>query len=141
MTAVAWTGYVAGEPDAIWPAWRSWIGCTAGLTVELSANRFASPTRFNSGTVPVDRGNTCHPHTGQGRVLTVSQQTAGQSWLPNFLAGLVISTGVGYLAAAYTVSRWLTRPSPRRPEATPQDFGLSWERLECKTADRHRLVG
>ncbi len=69
------------------------------------------------------------------------QRTAEQRWLPNFLASLAISTGIGYLAAAYTVSRWLTRPSPRRPEETPDRFGWGWDRLECVTEDRHRLVG
>src|SRR5262249_5701182 len=50
-------------------------------------------------------------------------------------------SGVGYVAAAYTVSRWLTRPSLGRVRATPGDHGLAWERLECRTADGLRLVG
>jgi alpha-beta hydrolase superfamily lysophospholipase len=57
------------------------------------------------------------------------------------LAGLAMASGIGYVAAAYTVSRWLTRPTPRRPRRTPTDAGLPWERLECQTRDRFRLVG
>jgi alpha-beta hydrolase superfamily lysophospholipase len=52
-----------------------------------------------------------------------------------------MASGVGYLAVSYTVSRWLTRPSRRSPQTTPTDFGLPWERLECRTADGIRLVG
>lgn len=76
-----------------------------------------------------------------GEGVEVSQQTAESSRLANFLASLAISTGVGYVAAAYAVSRWLTRPSPRRPDPTPESLGLVSERLECLTVDRHRLVG
>lgn len=63
------------------------------------------------------------------------------SWLPEMLTRLALASGVGYLAAAYTVSRWLTRPSPSRPRRTPTDLGLSWEPLECRTADSFRLNG
>jgi alpha-beta hydrolase superfamily lysophospholipase len=62
-------------------------------------------------------------------------------WLPDLLTRLAVATGVGYLAAAYTVSRWLTRPSRGRACRTPGDHGLLWERLECRTSDRLRLVG
>lgn len=63
------------------------------------------------------------------------------SWLPETLARLAMASGVGYLAAAYSVSRWLTRPSPGRPKQTPTDFGWDWEPLECRTADALRLTG
>ncbi len=63
------------------------------------------------------------------------------SWFSEFLTSLAMASGVGYLAVAYTVSRWLTRASPRRPRLTPSDFGLPWEKLECLTEDRFRLVG
>jgi pimeloyl-ACP methyl ester carboxylesterase len=63
------------------------------------------------------------------------------SWLPELLTKLALASGVGYLAAAYTVSRWLTKPSPGRPQRTPADHGLSWEPLECRTQDAFRLSG
>jgi alpha-beta hydrolase superfamily lysophospholipase len=90
-----------------------------------------------------DRTDTCaDSHRGRGQEnLAVSKSTAQHGWLPNLLAGMVLSTGIGYVAAAYTISRWLTRPSPGRPPLTPDEFGLSWERLECVTADQHRLAG
>jgi alpha-beta hydrolase superfamily lysophospholipase len=62
-------------------------------------------------------------------------------WLSETLAGLMVASGVGYLAAAYTVSRWLTRPAPGRIRATPADYGLPWERLECRTTDGLHLAG
>lgn len=60
-------------------------------------------------------------------------------WLPDALASMAINTGVGYIAAAYTVSRWLTRPIRSRPKAHPEEFGLSAEPLDIWTADRLRL--
>jgi alpha-beta hydrolase superfamily lysophospholipase len=57
------------------------------------------------------------------------------------LVRLALASRVGYPAAAYTVSRWLTRPTRGRPQLTPSDFGMSWERLECRTADGLRLAG
>ena len=52
-----------------------------------------------------------------------------------------MATGVGYLAAAYTVSRWLTRASPGKPKTTPTELGLYWQPLVCRTADGFRLAG
>src|SRR5688500_17837951 len=63
------------------------------------------------------------------------------SWLADKLATLVMASGVGYLAAAYTISRWLTRPSRWKARRTPGDLGLPWEPLECRTEDGYRLVG
>jgi alpha-beta hydrolase superfamily lysophospholipase len=57
------------------------------------------------------------------------------------LARLTAASGVGYVAAAYSVSRWLTRPTPGPPDQTPADHGLCWQPLECRTADRLRLKG
>jgi alpha-beta hydrolase superfamily lysophospholipase len=71
----------------------------------------------------------------------VSKPVSKPSWLTDMLAGLAMASGVGYVAAAYSVSRWLTRPSPGKPRRTPSDEGLPWERLECRTADGFRLVG
>jgi alpha-beta hydrolase superfamily lysophospholipase len=61
--------------------------------------------------------------------------------MSEMLAGLALASGVGYVAAAYTVSRWLTRSTPGRPQGTPADQGLPCERLECRTADGIRLAG
>jgi pimeloyl-ACP methyl ester carboxylesterase len=66
---------------------------------------------------------------------------SAKPWLPNLLAQMVLSTGVGYVAAAYTVSRWLTRPSRGRPQETPDALGLPWDRIECRTVDGVRLCG
>lgn len=52
-----------------------------------------------------------------------------------------LATGVGYAAAAYLTSRWLTRRRRRRPEGTPSDLGLPWESLSCRTRDGLRLAG
>jgi alpha-beta hydrolase superfamily lysophospholipase len=71
----------------------------------------------------------------------VSKSLAKPSWLSDVLTNLAMASGVGYVAAAYSVSRWLTRRSPGKPRRTPADLGWPWERLECRTADRLRLVG
>ncbi len=63
------------------------------------------------------------------------------SWLPEVLAGLVTVSGIGYLATAYTISRWLTRGSRGAPGRLPSDHGLDWQPLECRTADGLRLAG
>jgi alpha-beta hydrolase superfamily lysophospholipase len=61
--------------------------------------------------------------------------------LQEVLAALTAASGVGYLAACYTVSRWLTRRAPGAPDRTPSAHGLGWEPLECHTEDGLRLVG
>src|SRR3954468_10659994 len=73
--------------------------------------------------------------------LTLSRLSRTGFWLKELLAGLTAVSGVGYLATAYTVSRWLTRPSRGTPHHPPAAQGLSWEPLECRTADRLRLRG
>src|SRR5262245_31706250 len=71
----------------------------------------------------------------------MAEQKATKPWLPNMLAQVALSTGVGYLAAAYTVSRWLTRRTGGRPQDTPDKLGLPWDRVECRAADGVRLKG
>jgi alpha-beta hydrolase superfamily lysophospholipase len=61
--------------------------------------------------------------------------------LPELLARLALASGVGYLAAAYTLSRWLTRPTPAKPRFTPRDGGLRCEVVQCRAADGVSLVG
>ena len=63
------------------------------------------------------------------------------SWLPDVLTRLAMASGVGYIAAAYSISRWLTRPARGHPQRMPTDIGLTWEPLECRTADALRLAG
>jgi alpha-beta hydrolase superfamily lysophospholipase len=71
----------------------------------------------------------------------VSKPPSKSSWLTDMLAGLALASGVGYVAAAYSVSRWLTRGTPGKPRRTPHDQGLPCEPLECQTADGLRLAG
>src|SRR5262249_35511969 len=75
------------------------------------------------------------------RGLSVSKSMTKTSWLTDMLAGIAMASGVGYVAAAYSVSRWLTRATPGKPQRTPGDLGLAWEPLECTTADYYRLKG
>lgn len=62
-------------------------------------------------------------------------------WLTDMLTRAAMASGVGYLAAAYSISRWLTRPARRPVKLTPDAAGLSWEPLTCRTEDRFRLTG
>jgi alpha-beta hydrolase superfamily lysophospholipase len=73
-------------------------------------------------------------------VSTATAKPAKGAWLTDTLAQLAISTGVGYVAAAYTLSRWFTRPRLGKPKANPEDFGLAAERFYCWTADGIRLA-
>jgi uncharacterized protein len=63
------------------------------------------------------------------------------SWFAEALARAVVASGVGYLLASYTVSRWLTRPSRGKPRLTPAALNLPFEAVECRTDDGHRLAG
>jgi alpha-beta hydrolase superfamily lysophospholipase len=56
------------------------------------------------------------------------------------LAGLVAASGIGYLAAAYTLSRWLTRGGRGRPAIPPAVGPCSWETEQVLTADGLRLA-
>jgi alpha-beta hydrolase superfamily lysophospholipase len=71
----------------------------------------------------------------------VSKLQRKLAWLKGLLAGLAAASGVGYLATAYTVSRWLTRGSRCRPHPTPDALGLDWGPLECRTGDGLLLKG
>jgi uncharacterized protein len=62
-------------------------------------------------------------------------------WIAEALARAVVVSGVGYLLASYTVSRWLTRPSRGKPKTTPASFNLAFDSVECRTEDGHRLAG
>ena len=62
-------------------------------------------------------------------------------WLRKLAARVMLRTSVGYVAASYTASRWLTRRAPVKLTQTPGDFGLPWSKLKCKTQDGIRLSG
>jgi alpha-beta hydrolase superfamily lysophospholipase len=64
-----------------------------------------------------------------------------QPWLPELLVSAAKASGIGYLAAVYAISRWLTRPTRGKPQQTPADFGIRWEPLACASADGFRLRG
>jgi alpha-beta hydrolase superfamily lysophospholipase len=71
----------------------------------------------------------------------VAQPHLRHPWFANFISTMSAATGVGYLAACYTVSRWLTKPTHRKIQSTPADHGLFSEGLTCDTEDRQRLAG
>jgi len=71
----------------------------------------------------------------------VSRLSRTGFWFKEVLAGLAAASGIGYVATAYTVSRWLTRTSRSRPYPTPERHGLPFENVECVTADGYRLRG
>jgi alpha-beta hydrolase superfamily lysophospholipase len=71
----------------------------------------------------------------------LSKPRRHSSWLAELLAGAAAVSGVGYLVTAYTVSRWLTRPSRAVPHPSPRDLHLPCEDVECWTADGYHLTG
>src|SRR5579864_7177096 len=71
--------------------------------------------------------------------LVVSASRA--SWLTDIWTTLAAASGVGYLATAYSVSRWLTRTTRKCPVRPAETQGLIWEDLECRTEDGLRLAG
>jgi uncharacterized protein len=71
----------------------------------------------------------------------LSQSRRPSSWFTEILAGATVFSGVGYLLAAYTVSRWLTRPSRGRPRPTPTELNFPFEEIHCRTADGFDLSG
>src|SRR5262249_10757346 len=66
---------------------------------------------------------------------------AKSSWITDLLTRLVAVSGVGYVAVAYTVSRWLTRNSPASSNPPPLADPLHVEALSCTTADNLHLWG
>ncbi len=68
------------------------------------------------------------------------QASRTTSWMHALLPRLTAASGIGYLATAYTVSRWLTRRSPARP-APPVLAEHDFETLECCTRDGLVLHG
>jgi len=62
-------------------------------------------------------------------------------WLTAFAARLTFMSGVGYVAMAYTASRFLTKPRRRPLRRTPADFGIAFTPLEIVAEDGIRLAG
>jgi pimeloyl-ACP methyl ester carboxylesterase len=71
----------------------------------------------------------------------MAEAKAKRPVVPELLARAAMASGIGYMAAAYTISRWLTRPTPSRPRTNPGNFGLPWRRVCCRTTDGIRLAG
>jgi alpha-beta hydrolase superfamily lysophospholipase len=71
----------------------------------------------------------------------VTPRRERSGWLTEIWSALAATSGIGYVATAYAVSRWLTRPSPGEPAAPPAAAGLLCEDLECRTEDGLRLTG
>jgi alpha-beta hydrolase superfamily lysophospholipase len=64
-----------------------------------------------------------------------------RSWLTDIWTTVATASGIGYLAASYSVSRWLTRTSRVRAIPPCDQRDLLWEDLECRTEDGIRLAG
>ncbi len=71
----------------------------------------------------------------------MAQTSRTAIWVNEILSGLAAASGVGYLATAYTISRWLTRATPAELEHAPAEAGASCESLSCTTADGLNLAG
>ncbi len=63
------------------------------------------------------------------------------SFVADIFAKIVASSGVGYLATSYSVSKWLTRMGRAKVSLLPCEHGLSSDPLECQTADGLLLQG
>lgn len=62
-------------------------------------------------------------------------------WLTAAAARLTFVSGVGYVALAYTVSRFLTRPRRRQISKSPADLGMPCEPIQMRTSDGVMLAG
>jgi alpha-beta hydrolase superfamily lysophospholipase len=67
--------------------------------------------------------------------------TRTTSWFDEIWPRLVVGSGVGYLALAYAVSRWLTRRAPAAVPAPDHLPGCAVETLSCQTSDEVPLKG
>ena len=63
------------------------------------------------------------------------------TWFDELWPRVTAASGIGYLATAYSVSRWLTRRSPAILQAPTHLASVTIEALECKTPDRIMLKG
>jgi uncharacterized protein len=70
----------------------------------------------------------------------MAASSPGASWSEDWLQRLTAASGVGYVATAYTASRWLTRRAPGIP-IPPVLPGVAFEALACRTEDGLALHG
>lgn len=63
------------------------------------------------------------------------------AWFDEIWPRVVVASGVGYLAFAYGVSRWLTRRAPAAIQAPTHLPHCRIDTLTCETADGVRLSG
>lgn len=70
----------------------------------------------------------------------MSENAQPTSWFDEIWPRVVVASGVGYLAATYGISRWLTRRSSARVEA-PTMPNCTVELIACQTKDRLNLRG
>src|SRR5262245_35471654 len=63
------------------------------------------------------------------------------SWFDEIWPRLVVASGVGYLAATYAISRWLTRRSPARLDTIPSIPECTLNLVHCTTSDGVDLKG
>src|SRR6266542_3298444 len=71
----------------------------------------------------------------------MAQTSRAGAWVNDILMGLTAASGVGYLATAYSISRWLTRASPAPLEPPPAQPDIACEALTCTTTDGLTLTG
>src|SRR4051812_32387034 len=64
-----------------------------------------------------------------------------RSWVREAFFRVTAASGVGYLATAYSVSRWLTRRTPGAAPMPQHLPGVRCEALTCRTSDRLLLKG
>src|SRR5215204_3938320 len=69
------------------------------------------------------------------------RNTVRSSQLKERIARTLLGTGMGYFAASWTASRWLTRRTRGKLKSTPADYGLEAETLTLRTDDGIRLSG
>jgi pimeloyl-ACP methyl ester carboxylesterase len=63
------------------------------------------------------------------------------TWFDEVWPRVTAATGIGYLATAYSVSRWLTRRSPATLQSPTHLAAVTIESLECHTCDGLMLKG
>ncbi len=69
------------------------------------------------------------------------ETTRHPSWFDRLWPRLASATGIGYVATAYAVSRWLTRRSPALLDVPTHLSPCAIESLQCRSADGILLKG
>lgn len=63
------------------------------------------------------------------------------TWVQEIWPRLAVASGIGYLATAYTVSRWLMRATPAVVPTPTLPGNVTIDHLECRTSDGITLRG